>query len=78
MQIHEKIRALREDHDLTQAEMATILKTERSYYGKYERGLREIPTEHIITICRYFKVSSDWILGLPKGLEYPTYPNAKK
>lgn len=66
-----RIRELREDHDLTQKEIAFILKTEQSYYSKYERGEHPLPIEHLITLCRYYNVSADYILGLPEGLSYP-------
>lgn len=71
MQIHQVLRALREDNDKTQAEVAEILKTSQGYYSKYELGKREIPTRHIQTLCLYYGVSADYILGLPKDLKYP-------
>lgn len=58
-----RIRDLREDNDLKQEELAIILKTERNYYGEYERGKRPLPIEHLITLCRYYNVSADYILG---------------
>jgi len=58
-----RIRDLREDNDLTQSDLAIILKTARNYYGEYERGTRPLPTEHLITLCRYYDVSADYILG---------------
>ena len=63
MKYAQRIRGLREDHDLTQKELALILKTEQSYYSKYERGIRPLPIEHLITLCRYYNVSADYILG---------------
>lgn len=71
MQINEIIRELREDHDKTQAEIAEILNTSQGYYSKYELGLREIPTHHIRTLCAYYGISADYVLGLPKNLKYP-------
>ncbi len=67
----EILRDLREDHDLTQQNVADILKTDRSYYGKYERGIRPIPIEHISTLAMFYHVSADYILGLPDNLPYP-------
>lgn len=67
----EILKELREDRDLTQQNLADILKTERSYYGKYERGIRPLPIEHLITLCKFYNVSADYILGLPEGLNYP-------
>ncbi len=71
MQYYEKLKELREDHDLKQADLADVLKISRQYYSSYERGKNEIPMRHIITLCKYYNVSADYILGLPKGLDYP-------
>ncbi len=68
---NETLRDLREDKDLKQEDIAVLLKTSRSYYGQYERGLRPLPIEHLITLCKFYGVSADYILGLPKGLKYP-------
>lgn len=59
-----KIRDLREDSDLTQAQVAEILHTSQTMYARYERGANELPIRHLITLCRYYGVSSDEILGL--------------
>lgn len=60
----QKLKNLRTRAGKTQAELAKILQTSQQYYGKYELGERPIPTEHIITLCKYYKVSADWLLGL--------------
>ena len=64
-----RIRDLREDNDLTQSDLAIILKTARNYYGEYERGTRPLPIEHLITLCRYYNVSADYILGFTNTLK---------
>lgn len=71
MEYNENIRALREDEGYTQAYIASLLKTDQSYYSKYEKGIRPLPIEHLITLCRFYNVSADYILGLPRGLEWP-------
>lgn len=58
------IRDLREDHDKTQAEIAEILGTSQTMYARYERGANELPIHHLITLCNYYKVSADYILGI--------------
>ena len=58
------IRDLREDNDKTQQEIADILGTSQTMYARYERGANELPIHHLIALCRYYKVSSDYILGL--------------
>lgn len=60
----QRIRNLREDNDKTQKEIAEILKTTQSYYAQYENGHRPLPTEHLVTLCRLYNVSADYILGL--------------
>ena len=58
-----RIRDLREDHDLTQQQVADILGTSQTMYARYERGANELPIHHLITLCDYYKVSADYILG---------------
>lgn len=71
MEINEIIRGLREDKNLKQIEIAKILKTTQSYYGQYERGIRQIPIIHLKTLCEFYNVSADYIIGLPEGMPYP-------
>ena len=59
-----RIRDLREDHDKTQQEIADVLGTSQTMYARYERGANEMPIRHLITLSKYYKVSSDYILGL--------------
>ena len=66
-----RLRALREDNDLTQAQVAQILGTSQTMYARYERGANELPIRHLIVLCRLYDVSADYILGInsnqPKG-----------
>ena len=64
MEHWERIKALREDKDLKQATVAKYLRIAQNTYSQYENGEREIPISILIKICRYFDVSSDYILGL--------------
>lgn len=57
------IRELREDRDLTQMDIAQVLGTTQQVYSRYEKGINEMPIHHIITLCRYYNVSADYILG---------------
>lgn len=59
-----KLRDLREDHDRTQKDIAEILGTSQTMYARYERGANELPIRHLVTLCKYYGVSSDYILGL--------------
>lgn len=60
----QRIRNLREDHDKTQKQIAEVLGTSQTMYARYERGANELPVRHLLTLCRYYNVSSDYILGL--------------
>ena len=60
----QRIRSLREDRDLTQEQVAEILQTSQTMYSRYERGASELPIRHLIVLCRFYQVSSDYILGL--------------
>ena len=60
----DRIRELREDNDLTQAQVAKLLGTTQQVYSRYEHGVNELPIRHLITLCRFYKVSADYILGL--------------
>ena len=60
------IKDLREDNDKTQQEIADILGTSQTMYARYERGANEMPIRHLLKLCEYYNVSSDYILGLSK------------
>ena len=59
-----RMRDLREDHDKTQQEIADILGTSQTMYARYERGANELPIRHLITLCEYYSVSTDYLLCL--------------
>lgn len=65
IQVHysQRIRDLRADRNLTQKEVADILKTTQSYYAQYENKHRPLPIEHLITLCKYYEISPEYILG---------------
>ena len=60
----EILRELREDHDLTQQQIATLLQTTQQVYSRYENGVNKMPLRHLVTLCRFYHVSADEILGL--------------
>lgn len=61
---YEILRDLREDKDLTQTDIANILGTTQQVYSRYEKGVNQIPLHHLVTLCKFYKVSADYILGL--------------
>ena len=60
------LRNLREDSDKTQTQIAAVLGTSQTRYARYERGANELPIHHLITLSKYYGVSTDYILGLSK------------
>ena len=56
-----RIRDLREDHDLSQKQIAALLGTTQQYYSEYERGVREIPLHSFIRLAMYYGVSLDYL-----------------
>ncbi len=62
--MYQRIRDLREDHDLLQKEVAAYLKCTQVCYSNYETGKRDIPTDTLIQLARYYNTSTDYILGL--------------
>ena len=59
-----RIRDLREDHDLTQTQVAEMLGMKQPQYFRYEQGYRDIPTDILIKLANYYQVSVDYLLGL--------------
>ena len=62
----EILRELREDRDLRQAEIAAVLGTTQQVYSRYENSVNELPIRHLIALCRYYRVSADYVLGLKR------------
>ena len=61
---YKRIRDLREDNDLTQAQVAEYLNMKQPQYNRYERGLRDIPSDILIALAKLYNTSTDYILGL--------------
>lgn len=59
----QRIKELRQQNNKKQEEIAEILGTSQQYYGKYELNKRPMPIEHLMTLCEYYNVSADYILG---------------
>lgn len=61
--LYRRIRDLREDKDMTQTQMAAILNCSQRIYSNYERGDVDIPTEILIKLADFHKVSTDYLLN---------------
>ena len=64
--IYHRLKELREDGvpPLKQQDIADLLKTTQQTYSLWERGDREIPFHHVITLAEFYNVSIDYIAGL--------------
>lgn len=62
--MYRRIRELREDHDLTQRQIAKELNCSQQVYSNYELGQRDIPTDILIKISKFYDVSCDYILEI--------------
>lgn len=71
MTYYEKMRAIREDKDLTQKQVAQMLNIKQQQYSEYERGLRLMPINYLTEFCKQLNISADYILDLPENLEFP-------
>lgn len=71
MKLHDKIRGLREDRDLTQTEIGRIMHMGQKKVSRMENGIQAITAEELKTYCILFNVSADWLLDLPDNLPYP-------
>ena len=61
--MYKRIRELREDHDLTQREVAEMLGMSQTGHSKYETGTNDIPTAVLIKLADFYKTSVDYLLG---------------
>ncbi len=59
-----RLKDLREDHDLSQQFVAEYLDMKQPQYSRYERGLRDVPTDVLIRLSSLYKTSVDYLLGL--------------
>ena len=71
MQLYKRLKDIREDNDKSQTQIADLLGMQQTQYSRYERGERDLPMRHFVTLARYYNVSLDYLAGLidtPKKL----------
>ena len=73
MEIYERIKNLREDHEpkITQSQLGKILFMSQKKISRLEVGAAKPTPEDLQQLCLFYHVSADYILGLPEGLPYP-------
>lgn len=64
MDYRERLRNIREDRDLTQAEIGKLLNKSQQGYNHIEGGRAELKIEDLVTLCRFYDLSADYIVGL--------------
>ncbi len=72
-----RLKDIREDRDITQAEVAAYLHVRQSTYSQYETEKRGLPVDHLIRLAIFFDTSTDYILGLtdePKAYKRESHP----
>ena len=75
MQYSKRLYDLRTDNDLRQEDVAKVLNITKQAYGRYEKGTRKLPIEELIKLAEFYKVSTDYILGVTDDPETRTSIN---
>ncbi len=73
MRYYPRLRDIREDHDLTQTEIARMIGMSQVQYSRYESGVQQIPFHHVIALAKIYNVSIDYLAGLINDPR-PLYP----
>lgn len=69
MDVIQNLRTIRIKRGFSQMDIAEVLNTTQQQYSKYENGQNEIPVRHVITLCKFYGISADWLLGLKEDME---------
>lgn len=64
MNCFERLKSVRKDHDLTQADIAGLLKTTRQQVSKWETGVQMMGVDKYIVLAKHYNISADYLLGL--------------
>jgi len=64
MDYRKRIREVREDRDLTQAQLGGILNKSQQGYNHIEAGRAELKIEDLIRLCVFYDLSADYLIGL--------------
>ncbi len=64
MNYRERLKSVREDLDLTQAQVGKILNKSQQGYNHIEMGRAELKIDDLILLCKYYDLSADYLIGL--------------
>lgn len=59
-----KLKKLRIANGFTQADIAFILGIRQEQYSKYESGTHQLPIHLLVRLCKIYKISADYVLGI--------------
>ena len=60
----ERLRNVREDHDLTQAELGKLINKSQQGYNHIEAGRAELKIDDLVKLCKFYNLSADYLIGL--------------
>jgi len=69
MNYRERLKSLREDNDYTQTEIGKLINKSQQGYNHIETGRAELKIEDLAILCKFYKVSADYIIGLTSELK---------
>ena len=72
MDYRQRLRDLREDRDLSQAEVGKVIQKSQQGYSYIENGRAELKIEDLAALCRFYGVSSDYVIGLVNERQNPS------
>lgn len=78
MNYYQRLRDIREDNDLTQAQVAEILNIKQTQYSRYERGAAQMSIDRYIILAKHYNVSLDYITGIIDEPKKIFFSNHKK
>lgn len=67
--MYKRIKELREEHHLTQKQIADILEMQLTQYRRYENGERPVPFDFMVKLADYYEVTLDYIAGRDEPAE---------
>lgn len=67
MDYRRRLRELREDHDLSQAQVGKIINKSQQGYDHIEKGRAELKIDDLVTLCQFYEVSADYIIGIDEN-----------
>lgn len=74
--MYPRLRDMREDHDLSQKKLASLLSMSQTGYSKYETGENDVPTHVLLRLAELYGTSTDYLLGRTNVRE--PYPPSKR